>query len=446
MEDQPEIIAQHYAEAGLVEKSVAYWGKAGRRSAARSALAEAAAQIQKGLDQLALLPDSPERQRQELEFLSALGAALQAAKGYGALETGNAYSRARDLWEQLGSPSEFLRVPYGQSVYYTVCGELDLALRLDEDLLRLSRQRNDSAGLVLGHFSSGRNLLGAGRFASSRSHLEEAIALYDPISHRSLVHQFGFHPRVSSQSLLGIVLFCLGFPDQGLASSDAAIAEARRLAHPPSLAQSLSLGARMLLLGGDNATLGERADELAALATEQGFPFWGALGAIFYGWVEVRNGDAAKGISLLRRGLAAYRATGAEQWMAHHVALLARACEIAGEFEEAAFLLDDALKIVERTRERWFEAELNRHKGQLLLQQRHSEAAEKLYCKAMSVAEEQEAKLWKLRAAVSLARLRLDQHRHAEARDLLAPVYDWFTEGFDTPDLREARAVLDELV
>jgi predicted ATPase len=195
----------------------------------------------------------------------------------------------------------------------------------------------------------------------------------------------------------------------------------------------------MLLLGGDNATLGERADELAALATEQGFPFWGALGAIFYGWVEVRNGDAAKGISLLRRGLAAYRATRAEQWMAHHVALLARACEIAGEFE-------DALKIVERTRERWFEAELNRHKGQLLLQQRHSEAAEKLYCKAMSVAEEQEAKLWKLRAAVSLARLRLDQHRHAEARDLLAPVYDWFTEGFDTPDLREARAVLDELV
>jgi len=160
MEDQPEIIAQHYAEAGLVEKSVAYWGKAGRRSAARSALAEAAAQIQKGLDQLALLPDSPERQRQELGFLSALGAALQAAKGYGALETGNAYSRARDLWEQLGSPSEFLRVPYGQSVYYTVCGELDLALRLDDDLLRLSRQRNDSAGLVLGHFSSGRNLLG----------------------------------------------------------------------------------------------------------------------------------------------------------------------------------------------------------------------------------------------------------------------------------------------
>ena len=181
MDSQPELFAQHYAEAGLVEKSVAYWGKAGRRSAARSAMAEAAAQFQKGLDQLALLPDNPERQRQELEFCSALGAVLTAVKGYAAPETGHAYARARELWEQLGSPSEFLQVPYGQSLYHMGRGELDLAQRLDEDLLHLSRQRNDAAGLVLGHLSSGRNLMLAGRFASSRSHLEEALALYDPI-------------------------------------------------------------------------------------------------------------------------------------------------------------------------------------------------------------------------------------------------------------------------
>ena len=191
MDTQPELFAQHYAEAGLVEKSVAYWGKAGRRSAARSAMAEAAAQLQKGLDQLALLPDTPERQRQELEFRSALGAVLLAVKGFAAPETGHAYARARELWEQLGSPSEFLQVPYGQSLYHAYRGEFDLALRLDEDLLRLSRQRNDSAGLVLGHVSSGRTLMFAGRFASSRSHLEEVLALYDPISHRSLVHQVG---------------------------------------------------------------------------------------------------------------------------------------------------------------------------------------------------------------------------------------------------------------
>jgi class 3 adenylate cyclase len=194
LDTQPELFAQHYAEAGLVEKSVAYWGKAGHSSAARSAMAEAAAQFHKGLDQLALLPDGPERQRRELEFYSALGAVLQAVKGVAAPETGHVYARARELWERLGSPSEFLQVPFGQSRYHALRGELDLALRLDEDLLRLSHQRNDSAGLVLGHLSSGRNLMIVGRFASSRWHLEEGLALYDPISHRSLAHQAGDHP------------------------------------------------------------------------------------------------------------------------------------------------------------------------------------------------------------------------------------------------------------
>ena len=239
MDSQPELFAQHYAQAGLVEKSVACWSKAGRRSAARSAMAEAAAQFQRGLDQLALLPDNRQRQRQELEFWSALGAVVLAVKGYAAPETGQAYARAGKLWEQLGSPSEFLHVPFGQSRYHMARGELDLARRLDEDLLRLSRQRNNSAELALGHLSSGRNLMFAGRFASSRSHLEEVLALYDPISHRSLVHQAGIHPQVVSQAYLGGVLFCLGFPNQALAQSNAAIAEARRLAHQPSLASSL---------------------------------------------------------------------------------------------------------------------------------------------------------------------------------------------------------------
>jgi class 3 adenylate cyclase/predicted ATPase len=445
MDSQPELLAQHYAEAGLVEKSVACWGKAGHRSAARSAMAEAAAQFQKALDQLALLPDTPERQRQELEFLSALGAALQAVKGQAAPETGHAYARARELWEQLGSPSEFLGVPYGQSRHHVARGELDLALRVAEDLLRLSRQRNDSAGLVLGHLSSGGNLMFAGRFASSRPYLEQVLALYDPISHRSLVDQAAVHPQVASQAFLGIVLFCLGFPDQALAQSSAAIAEARTHAHPHSLALSLAYGTRLLSLGGDNAALNERADELVAVTTEQGFPVWRVQGTIFRGWVKVKNGDVTEGMSLLRNGSTAFRATRAETWMPHFIALLAGACEIAGQVEEAVTLLDDALQIVERTGERWFAAELNRRKGQLLLRQGHAEAAEKLYRKALSIAEEQEAKLWELRAAASLARLWRGQGRPAEARDLLAPVYGWFTEGFDTQDLKDAKALLDEL-
>jgi predicted ATPase len=445
MDSQPELFAQHYAEAGLVEKSVICWGKAGHRSAARSVMTEAAAQFHKGLDQLALLPDGPGRQRQELELRSALGAVLIALKGMAAPETGHAFARARELWEQLGSPSEFLYVPFGQSRYHVFRGELDVALRLDEDLLRLSRQRNDPVGLVLGHSSSGRNLMFVGRFASSRSHSEEALALYDLISHRSLAHQAEIHSHVHAQAIFGIVLFCLGYPDQAIAQSNAAIAEARRLAYPPSLAASLTIGSLLLWLVGDNAALDERADQLVAVTTEQGFPVWRAFGAIYRGWVDVKNGDVTVGISLLRRGSAAYRASGAELWMPQLMALMARACEIAGQVNEAVTLLDDALQIAERTGERWLEAELNRHKGQLLLRQGHSEPAEVLYRRALSIAAEQGARLWQLRASTSLARLRRDQDRRAEARDLLEPVYGWFTEGFDTPDLKEAKALLDGL-
>jgi class 3 adenylate cyclase/predicted ATPase len=445
MENQPEIFAQHYAEAGLVEKSIAYWGNAGRRSAARSAMAEAAAQFQKGLNQLALLPDNRERQRQELEFRSGLGAALLIVKGFAAPETGHAYARARELWEQLGSPSEFLQVPHGQSHYHALRGELDLAQRMDEDLLRLSLQRNDSAGLVLGHFSTGQNLILRGRFALSRSHFEEVVALYDPISHRPLVRQAGVQPLVISQAYLGIILFCLGFPDQALARGSAAVIEARRLAHPPSLAVTLAIVLRLLSLVGDDAVLNERAEQLVAVTIEQGFPQMRAMGAIYRGWVKVKNGDLADGISLLRSGSTAYRATGADAFMPYFIALLASACEIAAQIDEALTLLDEALQTVDRTGEHWFTAELNRFKGRLLLRQGHSEAAEELYRKALSVARGQEAKLWELRAAASLARLWHNQGHLAEARDLLALVYAWFIEGFDTPDLKDAKALLDDL-
>jgi class 3 adenylate cyclase/predicted ATPase len=445
IDSQPELFAQHYMEAGLVEKSVAYWGKAGHRSTARFAMAEAAAQLQKGLDQLALLPVTPERQRQELDFSSALGVALLSVKGQAAAETGQAYARARELWEQLGSPSEFLKVPYGQSLHHLWRGEFDLALRLDEDLLRLSRQRNDSAGLVLGHLSFGRTLLLVGKFAASRSHLEAGIALYDPISHGSLVHHTTTYPHVNSQAILGIDLFCLGFPAQALAKSEPAIVEARRLAHPQTLAVTLGCGAVLLSLVGDDAALDAWVDQLVAVTTEQVIPIWRAFGTIHRGWVRARNGDATEGVSLLRNGMAACRAIGAQMWMPHFLSLHAGACELAGQIEEAVTLLDDALQIARRTGERWLEAELNRHKGELLLRQGYSEAAEDLYHNALSIAAEQAAKLWELRAAVNLARLRRDQGRQAEARELLAPIYGWFTEGFDTPDLKEAKALLDAL-
>jgi predicted ATPase len=444
-EIQPEILAQHYAEAGLVEKSVTYWGKAGHRFIARSAMAEAAVQFQKALDQLALLPDEPQRQRQELGLLSSLGSALRFVKGQAAPETGQAYARARELWEMLGFPTDYLHIPYGQSRYHVYRGETDLALRLDEDLLRVSRQRNDSRGLVLGHQACGTGQLVAGGFALSRWHLEAALSLYDPISHYPLGHQTGSYPQVVSQAYLGIVLLCLGFPDQGLAQSSGAIAEARRLAHPPSLTSSLAAGAMPLSLVGADAIVSEWVDELVGVAIDQGLHFWDPWGRIYRGWLKTKDGDVLEGISLLRSGSAAYRAAGAELWVPHQIALLARAYEIAGQTEEALTALDDALQIAGRTGERWFTAELNRHKGRLLLRQGHTEAAEEHYRKALSIAQEQEAKLWELRAAASLAGLRRDQGLRVEACDFLAPVYGWFTEGFDTADLKEAKALLDEL-
>jgi predicted ATPase len=205
----------------------------------------------------------------------------------------------------------------------------------------------------------------------------------------------------------------------------------------------LAVGVRLLSLVGDSKALGEWVDQLVTVTTEQGFPHWRAMETIYRGWVKVKTGDMAEGISLLRSGWAASRGTGA--YRPHNIALLAAACEIARQIEEALTLLGEALQIVLRTEERWLEAELNRHKGELLLRQGHPDAADELYRKALSIAREQEAKLWELRAAMSLARLRRDQSRRAEARDLLAPVYGWFTEGFDTPDLKEAKALLGEL-
>jgi len=307
-ENQPELLAQHCAEAGLVDESAAYWGKAGRRSAARSAMAEAVAQFQKGLDQLVLLPDSLERQQKELELCSGLGAALMIVKGYAAPETGDNYARARELWEQLGSPSAFLHVPCGQFFYHVNRCEFDVAQRLAEDLLRVSRQHNNSAGLVLGHTCSGRTLVSVGRFASARSHLEQALALYDPIGHSLLPHQVGIDPHVTSQTNLALVLFCLGFPDQAMAQGSAAVAGARRLAHPPSLALSLGIGTYPLALAGDNLALEERVNELVSVAAEHGFSLYSAAGTILRGWAMVKNGDVTEGMALLSSGSAAYRA------------------------------------------------------------------------------------------------------------------------------------------
>ena len=318
-----------------------YWSKAARRSVARSAMAEAAAQFQRALDQLELLPDDAARQRQELELRSSLGIVLQSVKGYAAPETGRTLGRARELWEQLGSPSEFFQVSYAQSLYHEIRGELNLAHRLDQDLLSLSRQRNDPAGLVLAHQSLGRNLMFAGRLASSRAHLEEVLALCDLNSDHSFVRQAGVYPEVASQAFLAIVLVCLGYPDQALARATAAIEEARRLAHAPSLAVSLTNGARLLSFTGNHTALEEWANQLISVTAEQGFLLWRAMGTIYRGWVRVNNGDVGGGhIAAASRVRRLTAPPGRKLLCPIKSLCLAKACEIAGQIEEAADLLD----------------------------------------------------------------------------------------------------------
>jgi len=323
-------------------------------------------------------------------------------------------------------------------------GELDQARRVGEGLQHLSRDRDDSAGLVLGYSAVGQSLLLAGGFAECRPHLERVLALYDSAIHGTLVHQAGSHPLMT-QAFLGLAMFCLGCPDQARAHSAAAIADARRLAHPTSLAVSLAIGALQASLARDRAALDRRANELTAVATEQGLPFYHAWGGIFRGRAKVWDGDVAGGIALLRHGVAAYRDTGAVMWLPHFIDLLAAGCEAAGQVSEAVTLLDDAIQLVGQTGERWYEAELNRHKGQLLLRLGDCEAAASLYREALGIARQQDARLWELRSVMNLARLHSEQGRHPEAGHLLATIYGWFTEGFNASDLNDARALLDEL-
>ena len=246
-------------------------------------------------------------------------------------------------------------------------------------------------------------------------------------------------------SFRGFAHFCLGYPAQALAYVNAAIAEAQTEQHRPSIVQSLAIKARLLCFLGDAKTLTECADQLSAIGIEQGFPYWRTTALIYRGWALAVVGDLENGADLIRQGISAWQATGAITWLPFFQGLQAQAEAAHGQTDRALTLLAEALQTVQRTGERWFAAELNRHKGQLLLRQGHSDAAKELYREALSIARTQEARLWELRAASSLAQLWRDQGRRAEARDLLAPVYGWFTEGFETADLKETKALLEEL-
>ena len=444
---EPELLARHCVEAGLAERAIDYWQRAGQRALARSAMAEAVAQLTTGLTMLAGLPGGAERQRRELGLQLALGQASLAAKGFAAPETGRAYARARELCRELGDVPELFPALYGRFIVHFQRGELAAAHEAARELLRLAEDRGDAAARVTGHRVVGSALYHLGRLAESRAHLEEGLALYEPGRDRGSALVYALDTRVVCLFWLVHALFAVGYPEQALARLREALAYARELGHPYTLAYALSV---ICILRGRHWAGPEartEAETLVALATEQGFPLPAAVGEVAGGWALTGEGAAEEGIARMHRGLAGYRTTGAELWVPDFLALLAQAHGRAGRPAAGLEFLAEALDRVEGNGGRWLEAELHRLRGELLLTppDRDPAAAEACFSRAVTVAREQDARLWELRAATSLARLWREQGRHAEASDLLAPICGWFTEGFDTPDLRDAQVLLDGL-
>src|SRR5215213_4153515 len=444
---EPELLAQHCTEAGLVEQAVEYRLRAGQQAIARSATAEAVAQLSRGLELLAGLPDSPERRRREVGLQLGLGPALIAAKGFAAPETGRAYARACELCRELGDTRRLFPALFGQAAVHWQRAEVVAMQEVARELLRSAEEQGDAAAEVVGHRILGAFLFQLGRLAESVAHSESALALYDPVRDRNSRFVYAIDSRVVCFLWLAQALLVLGYPEQARVRQGEALASARELAHPNTTAQALFYDSTLHQLLGDRHKAQEQAVALIALATEHGFPLWLAAGVVVRGWALADGGRVEEGIAVMRRGLADYRATGAETWSPYFLGLLAEAHGRGGQAAAGLRLAADALDRVERTGVRWIEAELHRLRGELLLTVPEADQPEVETCfvRALTVAREQGARLWELRAATSLARLWRDQGRRAEAHDLLAPIHDWFTEGFDTPDLQDAKALLDEL-
>jgi len=442
---QPELMAQHCAKAGLVEQAIEYWGKAGRLAIHRSTMAETAAHFGKALELLASLPKSPQRRSSELSFQLALAGAITAAKGWASPEAGEAYARARELCREAPEGAPLAIAWNGAHSVLHNHAEIRAAHQLADELAVLSEGRTDSNTKLITHKCLGLSHLFRAEFSRALHHMRQALTFYNEAEHRPprlTPHDM----RVNCESFLAWTLLLLGQADQAMAHSRSALAWARELSHPYTLAAALHVNCVFHQLRGDGAILERRAEELVALATEQGFPHFVGSGTCFRGWAMLaQGGSIEEAINTMRWGLATKRATGAEIKVPYYLGLLAEAHRRANRIADGISLLDEALEVVERTDERWYEAELYRLMAETLITKSDRHDAERWLRRALQTAQKQGARLWELRAAISVARLRRDQGKRTDARELLAPIYRSFTEGFDTRDLKEAAALLVEL-
>ncbi|MGH8070650.1 MAG: AAA family ATPase [Candidatus Entotheonellia bacterium] len=447
VDTQPELLAHHYTEAGLAGQAVSYWQRAGQRAIERSANVEAISHLTRGLEVLKTVPEMLHRTRQELDVQTALGPALMATKGAGAPEVERTYARARELCQQVGDTPQLFPVLYGLWLFYLVRAQLQTAQELGEQLLRLAQRTQEVALILEAHRALGTSLFYRGELVLARTHLERALALYDPQEHHALAFRSGQDPGVVCRGFVAWALGMLGYPDQALRRSHETLTLPQELSHAFSLAYALDFAARIHQLRREGQLTQAQAQALIALSREQGFTQRLATGTILWGWALTAQGQGEEGIAHMRQGLTAFRATGAELALPYYLALLGEAYGALGQAGEGLKVLAEALATTHKTGEQFCEAELHRLKGKLLLagSAEHHAAAEACFQQALDVARRQRAKAWELRAAMSLSRLWQQQGRRAAARELLAPIYGWFTEGFDTADLQEAKALLAAL-
>jgi len=443
---QPELLAHHYTEAGLTQPAIYYWLRAGQRAISRSAMAEAVVQLRKGLEQLEALPETDQRWRQELDLQVALGVALMAWQGWAAPEAGRANAHARELCERIGSTAQLWPVLYGEWVFHAVRAEHVAARKLADQLLRRAQDHQDAAAMIVGHRVVGSGALWRGELAGARRAFERTLALYNQQQHGSLGLLYVQDPRVAALSGLSWTLFALGYPEQAQARSGEALDAARELAHWNTLAYALLFGCFFAQMRRARDDAQNQAEALITLATEQNIPHFLGAATMVHGWALTEAVETQTGLAELRRGLPAWRATGAALYEPYFLSLRAEAHSRAGSVKEGLDLVRQALSRVEETGERLLEAELHRMAGELMLRLPKADVAgaEAGLSQAVSVARQQGAKMWEVRAAVALARLWIEQDRRNEARQLLTPLCDNCTAGFEAPDLQIAQAILRE--
>lgn len=445
---EPELIAHHYTEAGCLAQALEHWGRAGQRAIQRSANVEAVAHLRRGLELLPALPETPERARTELALQTTLGPALMATRGYGAPEVARAYERARELCEQVGEPGELFPVLFGLWLLNVGRGRLALSRRYGEECLALAQQMGDSGLLVEAHLTLCASLFFLGELTLARSRGEELVALYDPARHRDLAFRYGnLDAGGAGRLYLGYTLWALGHPDRAVKLDAEAWALVQTLNHPYTHARYLNWSAILHQLRRDVPVVLERAEAAVPVAAKQGLALVLAVAPIMRGWALAMQGRGAEGLALIQQGLEAYRATGAEFQRPHFLALRAEVHGMLGQAAEGLAALDEARAVMEETGERYYEAELYRLEGELLLAQEppDEDTAEACFGRALEVARRQQARSLELRAATSQARLWRRRGKPEEARLALAEIYASFTEGFEAPDLEVARSVLASL-